>query len=97
MQMIKEGKLTLLTFCTCKWSDKNTEIKIKKSNQRGEQPPQDPPMSLVVLFYHRFFFLADKYFTKRRHIHTRSIRADAVTDVEPAINLKINFETKLIR
>ena len=42
--------------------------------------------------------LPDKYFTKKRHmvIHTRLVPADAVTDVEPA-NLKINFETKLIR
>ena len=97
---IKEGKLTLLTFCTYKWSDKNTEIKKKKIQPKGWATPAtlplDPPMSLVLLFYHRIF-LPDKYFTKRRHIHTRSVCTDAVTDVEPAINLKINFETKLIR
>ena len=94
---IKEGELTLLTFCTCKWSDKNTEIKIKKNPTKGVSNPRNPTSRSadVSLFYHRMF-LSDKYFTKRRHIHTRLVRADAVTDVR-SDNLKMNFETKLIR
>ena len=56
------------TFCTCKWSDKNTEIKIKKKNPtKGVSYPRNPTSRSADVSGFTFLspnVLPDKYFTK---------------------------------
>ena len=71
---IKEGELTLLTFCTCKWSDKNPT--------KGVSNPRNPTSRSADVSGFTFFFITECFY--RINILQKDdiyLRADAVTDV----------------